>query len=206
MSRIRVVLADDHPVTRIGLKAALATDARIALVGEAVDGQAAIDACRQHRPDVLLLDIRLPVIDGFGVLEWRRKSATAIRAILITGVGTVEHARRGMELGASGFLWKKSDPHFICDAIVKVHAGKQVVEPDVAKELATVRRAEQLSPRERDVLLALAKGLTNREIATMLGVAETTVRTHVNGVFAKLGVSDRTEAVSVGYQRGLIDS
>lgn len=206
MKRVKVVLADDHPVTRLGLKAALSLDPRIELVGEAVDGNAAMDACRKLHPDVLLLDIRLPTVDGFAVLEWMKKTVIATRAILITGVGTVEHARRGMELGAYGFLWKKSDPRFICDAIVKVNEGKRVVEPDVAGELATVRRAEVLSPRERDVLVGLAKGQTNREIAAELGVAETTVRTHVNGVFSKLGVSDRTEAVSVAYQRGLLDS
>jgi DNA-binding NarL/FixJ family response regulator len=196
---ITVLIADDHPVVRQGLAVLLEVQDDIELVGEAADGPAAVRLTMQHAPDVLLLDLKLPVLDGMGVLAELRALGTSTRVLILTSATGPTGPTLALQAGAAGFLYKDVDPDALVRAIRSVHDGHTVLAPGAAGLVATrpggdSRGIGALTGREREVLALLADGRSNREISRMLTVSEKTVKTHVSAILAKLGVADRTQA------------
>lgn len=196
---ITVVIADDHPVVRQGLAVLLDVQDDIELVGEANDGHEAVRLTLEHAPDVLLLDLKLPGLDGLGVLGELRARGVRTRVLVLTSAVGPTSPALALQAGAAGFLYKDVDPDALVRAIRSVHDGHTVLAPDAAGLVAArpatdARGIGSLTARERDVLALVAGGRSNREIARMLGISEKTVKAHVSAILAKLGVADRTQA------------
>jgi DNA-binding NarL/FixJ family response regulator len=196
---ISVLIADDHPVVRQGLAVLFEVQDDIALVGQASDGAEAVRLTRELAPDVLLLDLMLPGIDGIGVLARLRADNSRTRVLVLTSAGGPARVALALQAGAAGFLYKDVDPDALVRAIRSVHDGHTVLAPGAAGLVAArpgrdVRGIGALTSREREVFALLADGQSNREIARTLSVSEKTVKTHVSAVLAKLGVADRTQA------------
>ncbi|MDP9194849.1 MAG: response regulator transcription factor [Acidobacteriota bacterium] len=202
--RIRILCVDDHPLMREGIAALIAKEPDLALVAEASSGLEAIQQFREHRPDVTLLDIRLPDISGIDALIAIRKEDSSARVIMFTtSQGDVE-IQRALRAGARGYMLKSTPPRELLDAIRNVHRGLTRIPAEVATQLAENLAAEALTARELEVLSSMACGNRNREIAANLGIAEMTVKIHVRHVMEKLGAKDRTEAVAIALRRGII--
>ena len=206
---IKVLICDDHAVVRQGLRTYLELQEDIEVVGEAADGQAAIDAARRTAPDVILLDLAMPDRDGLGALPQLKDLG---RVIVLTSFGEHDRLFAALRGGAVGFLLKDTEPAELVRAIRTAHAGQSPLSPAVAArvidQLAQAgrpRAIDQLTPREREVLRLLADGLSNKRIALELGVAEKTVKTHVGHVLAKLELTDRTQAALYAVREGLAD-
>jgi DNA-binding NarL/FixJ family response regulator len=196
---ITVLIADDHPVVRQGLAVLFEVQDDIALVGQASDGAQAVTLTRELDPDVLLLDLMLPGLDGMGVLAQLREEDSRTRVLVLTSAGGSARPALALQAGAAGFLYKDVDPDALVRAIRSVHDGHTVLAPGAAGLVAgrpgrDVRGVGALTSREREVFALLADGQSNREIARTLRVSEKTVKTHVSAVLAKLGVADRTQA------------
>jgi DNA-binding NarL/FixJ family response regulator len=196
---ITVLIADDHPVVRQGLAVLLDVQDDIELVGEASDGPEAVRLTMQHAPDVLLLDLKMPVLDGMGVLAELRARGAPTRVLILTSAAGPTGPALALQAGAAGFLYKDVDPDALVRAIRSVHDGHTVLAPGAAGLVAArpggdSRGIGALTEREREVLALLADGRSNREIARILTISEKTVKTHVSAILAKLGVADRTQA------------
>ncbi|GGQ55883.1 response regulator [Streptomyces flaveolus] len=205
--RIRVIVVDDHTVMRAGVVALLAGEDGIDIVGEAGDGRAALDLVERHAPDVALIDLRMPVLDGVGTTTEIVARYPRTRVLILTTYDTDQDIERGVEAGAIGYLLKDTTREQLADAIHAAARGETVLAPRVAEKLiARMRRPAQdpLTARETDVLGAVADGLTNAEIGRRLVISEATVKTHLLRLFAKLDVNDRTRAVVVAMERGLL--
>ena len=201
---IRILCVDDHPVVRDGLAAIIATQPDMAVVGEAGDGQAAIAQYRQHKPDVVVMDLRMPVMGGVDATIQIRKEFRTARIIVLTTYEGDEDIHRALEAGAQGYLLKDSVRKELLQTVRDVHAGQRHVSPPMAARLAEHTPRVALSPRELEVLQLIAKGLRNKEIGAKLDIAEDTVKIHIKNIFGKLEVIDRTEAVVMASQRGFI--
>ncbi|WP_419998574.1 response regulator [Streptomyces boninensis] len=207
MPKLRVIMADDHTVMRTGLVALLSAEPSIEIVGEAGDGRAAVSLVGEVRPDVALLDLRMPVLDGVGATERIVALYPETRVLILTTYDTDAEIERAVEAGATGYLLKDATRERLVEAIHAAARGETVLAPRVAQRLvARMRRPAQveLTRREVDVLTAVADGLSNPEIGERLFIAEATVKTHLLRVFAKLDVSDRTRAVVVAMEQGLL--
>jgi DNA-binding NarL/FixJ family response regulator len=206
---IRVVIADDHPIVRQGLRTFLDVQGDIEVVGEAADGAEALDLVARLGPDVLLLDLKMPVLDGLGTLA--RLDDSGVRVIVLTSVSDRGEVGPAMRSGASGFLYKDVEPAALVQAIRAVHGGQVLLAPEAAEAMLAEpvparpdpRDRIPLTEREREVLALIAAGRSNREIARELVVAEKTVKTHVSNVLMKLGVQDRTQAALYAVRHGL---
>jgi DNA-binding NarL/FixJ family response regulator len=217
---IRVVIADDQELLRAGLRVLLENEDGITVVGEAGDGEAAIDAARAHRPDVVLMDISMPGVDG--VEATRRITADeeldGVRVLILTTFETDEHLFAALRNGAAGFLAKDAEPTRVLDAVRDVAAGASLLGPRATRRLIDEvtswpeRRPgvppllEELTAREREVLALVAYGLTNQQIAQRLVVSPATAKTHVSRVMTKLHAHDRAQLVVVAYQSGLVST
>jgi two-component system nitrate/nitrite response regulator NarL len=207
---IRVVIADDHPIYRDGLAAAIAQDPRLDLVAACEDGVAALGAIRRHAPDVALLDRQMPGIGAQEVLEALEAEPQPTRVVLLTAFTEGERALGAIEAGAAGYLSKSTPREEVCDAVVRVARGDVVVEPAVQAAVAAALRERRhrphtlLSQRELEILSLLAAGLSAPQIAEQLIIGRTTVKTHLANLYDKLGVSDRAAAVAEGMRRGLL--
>jgi DNA-binding NarL/FixJ family response regulator len=208
-ARIRILVADDHPMLREGLVAVLGTQPDFEVVGEAADGSEAVRLAETLRPDVILLDLEMPGVDGVAALEELRDAGSTSRAIVFTAYDTDQRILGALRAGARGYLLKGASRTEIFDAIRTVHAGGSLLEPGVTTRLLDQLREdrelrEPLTPRELEVLVLISEGLHNSEIAGRLFVTERTVKFHVSSILAKLGADNRTEAVAVAARRGLI--
>jgi two-component system NarL family response regulator len=202
--RIRILLADDHPVVRVGLRTMLEAEPDLEVVGEAVDGAGVVAAFTEHRPDVTLLDLRMPGMTGPETITAIRKIAPDANIIVVTTYDADEDVFRAVQAGARGYLLKDTFAEGMLEAIRNVHAGRRLIDPAVAARLMDRLNEPSLTSREMGVLELVARGMTNREIGTALSVGEETVKAHLKHVFVKLGASDRTEAALIAVQRGLI--
>ncbi|HZZ55808.1 MAG TPA: response regulator transcription factor, partial [Trebonia sp.] len=189
---ISVLIVDDHPVVRQGLRALLEVQDDMTVAGEAGDGPAAISLAESLRPDIVLLDLKLPGMDGVAVLRPLR--AAGLRVLVLTSATEPSAAAAAVRAGAAGVVYKDIDPAALVRAIRSVHDGNVLLAPEAVGSLVRGSRADTLTAREREVLAGIADGKSNREIARLLRVSEKTVKAHVSAVLAKLGVQDRTQA------------
>lgn len=212
---IRVLLVDDQELIRVGFRLVLDAEADIDVVGEAGDGEAAVDAVRRTRPDVVLMDVRMPRTDGIAATARIVAEMPTTSVLVLTTFDLDEYAFGALDAGASGFLLKDARRDELTAAVRAVHRGDAVLSPRVTREL--ISRASRLAPadsasglvaslteRERDVFLAMGRGLTNAEIAASLFLGESTVKTHVGRILAKLGARDRVHAVILAHRSGLV--
>lgn len=214
MATIRILIVDDHPVVRDGLAAMLGTQPDLEVVGEAADGAEALARAAALRPDVILLDLEMPGLDGVATLKALAATSLPARAIVFTAYDTSEQILAAVQAGAQGYLLKGAPRDELFQAIRAVHAGGSLLPPLVASRLLQQVRGRKEQPpdtgvapsaREREVLRLLAQGQTNKEIAAALVISERTVKFHVRSLFAKLGATNRTEAVARAVQRGLVE-
>ncbi len=201
---IRILVADDHLVYRIGIRNLLGSEHGFEVVGEASDGAQAIELFRGLRPDVVLLDLRMPQKGGIEVVRAIRKEAADARILIVTSYQTEEEIFQVLNAGALGYILKDTGREMLIKAIRAVHAGKGWISPSIQRQFADRVLRQPLTARELEVLKLLARGLTNREIASVYGISPSTVKNQVSSLLAKLEVSDRTEAVSFCLARGIV--
>ena len=201
---IRVLVVEDHNVVRQGLVALLKVADGLEVVGEAADGVEAIAQFRKHQPDITLIDLRLPKLGGVDAISLIRKETPHARFIVLTTYDGDEDIYRALKAGAKAYLLKGMTSDELMTAIRSVHAGKSHIPPAIAERLAERMGAEELTPRESDVLKQIVNGRSNKEIAAELEISEATVKTHINSLLAKLGVTDRTQAATAAIRRGIV--
>lgn len=213
---ISVLIVDDQELMRMGLTMVLDAQDDISVVGEAADGNSAVEAVRELKPDVVLMDVRMPGVDGVTATSRITASDSATRVLVMTTFDLDEHVLGALRAGASGFLLKDTPPDDLISAVRSVAAGDAVVSPKVTKRLLTRFIAEESTPvrdpdllnaltdREREVMGLLATGLSNAEIAASLVLSEATVKTHIGRMLTKLGLRDRVQAVVLAYETGLV--
>jgi DNA-binding NarL/FixJ family response regulator len=202
--RIRVLCVDDHPLMREGIAAVIRNEPDMQLVAEASTGHEAIQGFREHRPDVTLMDVRMPDLGGIDAMIAIRTEFADARVIMLTTFEGDAEIQRALEAGAQGYMLKSMPRKQLVDMIRKVHAGKKHIPPEVAVQLTEHLGEEPLSTREVEVLQKVAGGNRNSDIAALLFISEETVKGHVKHIMEKLGASDRTEAVTIGIRRGII--
>ncbi len=201
--KIRILLVDDHIVLRMGLATATSGEADMEVVADADNGADAIKAYRVHRPDVVVLDLRMPGLNGIDTIRMLREEFSDVRVLIFSNYASGDEVYQALRAGAVGFVVKEMALDRLLEAIRKVYEGEQYIPPEIATRLHG-RVLSQLSPRELEVLRLLARGLSNKEIGAELHVVEGTVKIHVTNILAKLGVSDRTQAILAAVKRGII--
>jgi DNA-binding NarL/FixJ family response regulator len=201
---IRVLIADDHVTVREGLAAIIHRQPDMTVVAEADTGQSAVRLWRSERPDVTLLDLRMPVLDGVGAIEQIRGEDPLARIVVLTTFDTDNEVSQAIRAGARGYILKDAQREELLNTIRRVHAGETCIPPALVAKLAAGMCSEALTGRELEVLRLLAQGHGNREIGASLSISETTVKTHLRSIFAKLNVLSRTEAIAVATRRGLV--
>ena len=201
---IRVLGVDDHPLVRKGIASILANEPDMQLVGEAGNGREAVEAFRLHRPDVTLMDLRMPQMDGIEATKLIRQQNPEARIIALTSYDGDQEIYRSLEAGVRGYVLKETVHTEIVRAIRVVHSGKRLMPAEVAERLSEHFPQVTLTPREVEVLTFVAQGLGNKEIGAQLGTAAGTVKMHLQNILCKLGASDRTHAVTLAIRRGII--
>jgi DNA-binding NarL/FixJ family response regulator len=204
MPPIRVLLADDHPVVRAGLASVLSEQSDFQLVGEAGDGERAVALAREQRPDVVLMDLRMPHMDGIAAIAQITRELPGVRVLALSTYDGDADIRRALEAGARGYLLKDMLLTHLVSAVRAVHAGERVLPALLAERLLAHSFEPVLTERELEVLALVARGLGNKEIARNIGRSSETVKAHLKSIVTKLGVANRTEAVTVALARGLI--
>lgn len=203
-ARIRVLSVDDHALLREGIATIINHQPDMVLVSQASSGNEAIQKFREHRPDVTLMDLRLPDLSGIDAMIAIRAEFPQARIIMLTTFEGDVEIQRALEAGARGYLLKNMPPSELTQAIRQVHAGKKRVPPDIAAQLAEHMSDDSLTPREVAVLEQVAGGNRNRDIAELLFISEETVKVHVKHIMDKLGARDRTQAIAIAVRRGII--
>jgi DNA-binding NarL/FixJ family response regulator len=204
MKPIRILIVDDHPIMRIGVAALISSSKEMITVAQAGTGEEAIQQHELHKPDITLMDLRLPGISGVETIRRIRSRNPQARFIVLTTYEGDEDIHQAMEAGASGYLVKGLPQEMLVNAVKRVHAGGRYLPPNMSQALADRTPDSSLSTRERQVLELVSKGKSNKEIAVALGITEATVKCHVSVILARLNASDRTQAVVTALQRGLI--
>jgi DNA-binding NarL/FixJ family response regulator len=203
--RIRILAVDDHPILRQGIAGLIADESDMTLVAEAANGREAIQQFRAHRPDVTLMDLQMPEMNGLDAMLAIRGEFPEARIIMLTTYTGDVQARRALQAGARAYLLKNSLHKELLDTIRAVHAGRKNLSPEVSFELAEHSAEDTLSPLEVRVLRLIAEGNSNKEIAARLSVTEDSVKGHVRNILSKLGANDRTHAAMIGVKRGIIE-
>jgi DNA-binding NarL/FixJ family response regulator len=201
---IRILLADDHPSLRTGLASILNSHDNLIVVAEAGSGSEALEKARDTRPDVLILDLRMPDGDGIETTRALVERDPDVRILILTTYDNEEDIFNALDAGARGYILKDTTSEEIIEAVRQVHAGNRFLPPAVASRLADRMIRQSLTPRELDVLRLVSRGRTNKEIAGAMFISEETIKSHMKGLFQKLGVHDRAEAVAIALQRGLL--
>lgn len=202
---IRILIADDHPILREGVGSVVALQEDMVIAGEAETGTDAVRLFRELRPDIVLMDLRMPEMNGVEAIAAIRAEAPDARIIVLTTYSGDAKALEAMRAGASGFLLKSSLRRELLGAIRTVHKGQRHLHPDVAHEIAIHAIEDPLSPREVEILQMIAAGHANKQVAWRLGVTEETIKSNIKSIFSKLNVSDRTHAVTTAARRGIIE-
>jgi DNA-binding NarL/FixJ family response regulator len=202
--RIRIMAVDDHPLIRSGLRAVIASEPDMEMVGEAANGEEAIDRYREERPDVVLMDLRMPVMDGLAATLAILREFPDAKIVALTTYEGDEDIHRALSAGARGYLLKDMMRSQLLQVIRTVQKGQRAIPAAIAARLAEFTPRIELTPRELEVLQLMAKGFSNPEIATTLGRTESTMKVHVSNILQKLQATDRTEAVTVAIQRGIL--
>ncbi len=203
--RIRILSVDDHPVVRGGIATLIATQPDMTVVAEASNGREAIEQFRRHRPDIGLMDLQMPDLNGLDAIIAIRAEFPDARIIVLTTYEGDVQALRALQAGARGYLLKNVLHKELLDTIRAVHAGKKAISPEISYELAEHAMDDALTTAEVDVLRLIAAGKANKEIADLLSVTEATVKGRVKSILSKLGADDRTHAAMIGVKRGIID-
>ncbi|BAY50522.1 two component transcriptional regulator, LuxR family protein (plasmid) [Scytonema sp. HK-05] len=201
---IRVLIVDDHSIVRQGLATIINRDPEMTVIAQAEDGQQAIECFREFRPDVTLMDLRMPQVGGVEAISTICAEFEPARIIVLTTYDGDEDIYRGLHAGAQGYLLKDAKSNELLSAIRTVHRGQQYIPSSVGAKLVQRMSNPELSERELEVLRLMAQGMSNIEIGTALSIGESTVKSHVNRILSKLGVNDRTQAVIVGVRRGIV--
>jgi DNA-binding NarL/FixJ family response regulator len=201
---IKVLCVDDHPLVRKGIASILANEPDMILVAEANNGREAVSLFKEHKPDVVLMDLRMPDLDGTSATRMIRQEAPDARIIALTSYDGDQDIYRALEAGVRGYILKEMVHTEVVRAIRTVHSGKRLMPQEVAERLSEYFPQVALTPREVEVLGCVAKGMANKEIATKLGTASGTVKMHIQNILAKLGASDRTHAVTIAMERGIL--
>ena len=201
---IKVLCVDDHPLVRKGIASILANESDMQLVGEAGNGREAVELFRQHHPDVTLMDLRMPSMDGVQATQAIRKDFPDARIIALTSYDGDQDIYRALEAGVRGYMLKEMVHTDVLKAIRTVHSGRRLMPHEVAQRLSEYFPQVALTPREVEVLSHVARGLANKEIADKLGTASGTIKMHIQNILEKLGASDRTHAVTIAIQRGIL--
>ena len=213
MSMIRVLIADDHKMVREGLRRILEFDGEIQVIDEADNGEECIKKIRSSKPDIVLLDINMPVMNGIEALQEIRKKKLKTKVIILTIHNEIEYLLRAVDIGIDGYILKDSDAHELIRAVTSVYEGDKFIQPSlipllnsklIARDL-DAERLEQLSKREIEVLKLVAVGMFNKEIGVELGISERTVKNHLSSIFKKIDSSDRTQAAVFAIRNGLVD-
>ncbi len=204
MQQIRILIVEDHHVVRQGLVALLKTVPDMAVVAEAKDGKEGVRLFKEHKPDVTVMDLRLPVMSGVEAITQIRAENPSARIIVLTTFDGDEDIYRALQAGARGYLLKDMFGEELMDAIRTVHAGRTRIPPAIAERLAERMGGPSLTSRELEVLRSIVSGRSNKEIGSDLGISEATVKTHINSILSKLGVTDRTQAATTALQRGIV--
>ncbi|HEY9623944.1 MAG TPA: response regulator transcription factor [Crinalium sp.] len=201
---IRVLIADDHSIFRQGLAMIISRDPDMTVIAQAENGQQAIDLFREHQPDVTLMDLRMPQVEGVEAITAIRSESKSARIIVLTTYDSDEDIYRGLQAGAQGYLLKDTEPDELFNAIRTIHRGEQYIPSNVGVKLIQRMNNPVLSERELAVLRSMAQGMSNADIATALSISAGTVKSHVNRILSKLDVDDRTQAVIVAVKRGIV--
>jgi DNA-binding NarL/FixJ family response regulator len=202
--KIRIIVIDDQAVVRQGFAALINTVVDMSVIAEGTNGQQAIDLYREHKPDVMLIDLRMPVLGGVDAIAAIRREFPNARIIVLTTYDGDEDIYRSLQAGAQGYLLKDVFFEDLEDAIRKVHAGARRIPAEVAERLVGRMSGSELTGRELEVLQQIVAGKSNKEIGAFLNISEATVKSHINNILSKLGVSDRTQAATTAIQRGIV--
>jgi DNA-binding NarL/FixJ family response regulator len=205
VSTIKILIVDDHPLIREGVAAVLSGQTDMSLVGEATTGREAIESFRRHLPDVTLMDLRMPDMNGIDAITVIRSEFPAARIVVLTTYAGDVQALGALKAGASGYLLKNMLRKDLLETIRAVHAGKRRIPPEIATDIAEHAAEDSLTAREIEVLRGVAAGKSNKLIAVQLDITESTVKAHMKSILPKLGASDRTHAVMIALKRGILD-
>jgi len=201
--KIRLMLVEDHILMRMGLVSATRIEPDMEVVAEVDDGRKAVESFRKHRPDVVLVDLRLPGMDGIQVIKALRQEVDEVRIVILSSYGGGDDVTRAIQAGASGYVLKNMPLNQVLEAVRVVHLGGQYIPREIASRMSQ-RLHSEMSPREIEVLRLIAQGRSNKEIASDLGIVEGTVKAHVTNIFSKLGAADRTQAITIAMKRQIL--
>lgn len=204
LNPIRILIADDHPMIRIALRSMISMEPNMTVVGEATNGAEAMTMFQKARPDITLMDINMPIMDGLEAMTTILDEYPHARFIILTNYDSEEDVFRGLEAGAMGYVLKDSSQNSLVDMIQSVHSGKRVISPELAQKLTQRKTYPRLSPREMDIIRLMKDGMSNSVISQELNITESTVKSHVKNILFKMGANDRTQAVTKALQRGIL--
>jgi DNA-binding NarL/FixJ family response regulator len=202
-AKIRLMIVEDHILMRMGLISATAFEPDMAVVAEAEDGRRALEHYREHRPDVVIVDLRLPGMDGLELIKLLRQESPDVRILVLSTYGGGDDVTRAIQGGASGYVMKSMPLEQVLEAVRIVHGGGQYIPREVASRMSE-RIHSELSSREVEVLRLIGRGKSNKEVGGVLGIAESTVKAHLTNIFTKLGAADRTQAITIAMKRQIL--